>query len=48
MLQFGDLELCLGELSPPKPLRDDRTEQNVDKSWTSCSSYYFSYKLLWM
>jgi len=41
MLQFRDLELCLGELGPPKPFRGDGTEQTVDKSWANCRSYYF-------
>jgi len=40
MLQFWDLELCLGSLGPPKPFRGDGTEQTVDKS-LSCRSYYF-------
>jgi len=32
MFQFGDLKLCLGRLSPPKPPRGDGTEQTVGKS----------------
>jgi len=42
MFQFGGLELCLGELSPPKAPRGDGSEQTVDKSRMSCRSYYFS------
>jgi len=35
-----------GGLSP-QSARGDGTERTVDKSWRSCRSYYFSYKLLW-
>jgi len=40
MIQFWGLGALFGGPGPPKPLRDDGTEQTVDKSWTSCRSYY--------
>jgi len=37
MFQFGVLSFVWGA----KPTRGDGTERTVDKSWTSCRSYFF-------
>jgi len=43
---LGSWNFVWGGLSP-QSARGDGTERTVDKSWRSCRSYYFSYKLLW-